>query len=482
MGLLRAPDSARADERLQGHASKGRTIVTARSRAREGSTHPAVRRARVGVAGLLAAVVVAALPSVAGAASLAYIDGGEVWLASLDGSQKSRLSGGDGNWQNVAASDGGRVAAVQHVPGQLSQYSTFRVWAADGAVAFNGALSAKGTYQSYAYPLSFDISADGNFLVYGFSASNTFGFIAFTAGFYARSVDNAVLDPMEVSNATYPSFVGSRVVAAFGSEVRLQDPATVPFGTQFSFWINTIGTGLQLRRTDVAANGTLVASELHSNGPPAVDKITVLSVAGVGGALTGAVDCFLPTVGLAKDVSISQDATRIAWKDDEGVKVAGVPTTTACTLSSPAVVISPTGTSPSIGGGNLAGLGGLPPASVGALSVGLTAPSAPKLGALLQGKKVKFRFTVSAPCRGKARILVKKAEAKRLKLGAKDTLIGAAAANVPAAGTYPATLTIAKKYRAKLRTAKRVVAFVVVSCQAADGSTDAASRRVIFKR
>ncbi len=457
----------------------GRTIVTARSRAREGSTHPAVRRARVGVAGLLAAVVVAALPSVAGATSLAYIDGGEVWLASLDGAQKSRLSEGDGNWQNVAASDGGRVAAVQRVPTQISQTSTFRVWAADGAVAFNGALSAAGTYQSYAYPLSFDISADGGFLVYGFSASNTFPYPAFTGGFYARSVDNAVLAPIEVSNATYPSFVGSRVVSAFGSEVRLQDPP-VPFGTQFSFWINTSGTGLQLRRTDVAANGTLVASELYSGG--AVDKISVLSVSGIGGALTGAVDCFLPTVGLAKDVSISQDATRIAWKDDQGVKVAGVPTTTACTLSSPAVVISATGTSPSIGGGNLAGLSAAPAAPVGAFSVGLTAPSAPKLGALLRGKKVKFRFTVSAPCRGKASILVKKAEAKRLKLGAKDTLIGSSTANVPAPGSYPATLTIAKKYRAKLRTAKRVVAFVVVTCQAADGSTDAASRRVVLKR
>ncbi len=450
----------------------GRAIVTARSRAREGSTHPAVRRARVGVAGLLAAVVVAALPSVAGATSVAYIDGGEVWVASLDGAQKSRLSEGDGNWQNVAASDGGRVAAVQRVPSQISQTSTFRVWEANRRVAFNGALSAVGTYQSYAYPLSFDISADGNFLVYGFSASNTWPTPAFTGGFYARSVDNAVLAPIEVSNATYPSFVGSRVVAAFGPEVRLQDPATVPFGTEFGFWINTSGTGLQLRRTDVAANGTLVASELHSD---AVDKISVLSVSGIGGALTGAVDCLLPTVGLAKDVSISQDATRIAWKDDQGVKVAGVPTTTACTLSSPAVVISATGTSPSIGGGNLA-------APVGAVSVGLTAPSAPKLGALLRGKKVKFRFTVSAPCRGKAGILVKKAEAKRLKLGAKDTLIGAAAADVPAAGTYPATLTIAKKYRAKLRTAKRVVAFVVVTCQAADGSTDAASRRVVLKR
>jgi hypothetical protein len=439
-----------------------------------------LRRARIAVAGLLAVLAMVALPSLAGAASVAYIDGGEVWVSSLDGAQKIRLSGGEGNWQNVAASDGGRVAAVQREPSQISQTSNFRVWEAGGAMAYNGALSAVSGYQSYAYPLSFDISADGGFLVYGFSASNTFPAPSFTGGFYARSVDNVALPPIEVSNATYPSFVGSRVVAAFGSEVRLQDPSAVPFGTQFGFWINTSGTGLQLRRTDVAANGTLVASELHSD---AVDKISILSVSGLGGALTGAVDCFLPTVGPAKDVSISQDATRIAWKDDQGVKVAGVPTTSACALSPAPVVISPTGTSPSIGGANVAGLprGGAPGPG-GALNVSLTAPSVPKLGPLLKGKKVKFAFTVSAPCRGEAGILVKKAEAKRLKLGTKDTVIGAAAAKVPAAGTYSATLTIAKKFRAKLRKAKRVTAFVVVACEAAGGSTDAASRKVVLKR
>jgi hypothetical protein len=441
---------------------------------------PRRRRLRVAAAGLVATLAVAALPSLADAASVAYIDGGEVWVSSLDGAQKARLSGGEGNWQYVAASDGGRVAAVQREPSQISQTSNFRVWEASGAMAYNGALSAVSGYQSYAYPLSFDISADGGFLVYGFSASNTFPTPSFTGGFYARSVDNVALPPIEVSNATYPSFVGSRVVAAFGSEVRLQDPSAVPFGTQFGFWINTSGTGLQLRRTDVAANGTLVASELHSD---AVDKISILSVSGLGGALTGAVDCFLPTVGLAKDVSISQDATRIAWKDDQGVKVAGMPTSSACAFSSPAVLISATGKSPSIGGANLAGLPpATPPGPGGALRVGLTAPSVPKLGLLLSGKKVKFRFTVSASCRGKAGIVVRKGEAKRLKLGAKDMIIGAAAADIPAAGTYPATLTIAKKYRAKLRTAKRVTAFVVITCKAADGSTDAASRKVVAKR
>ena len=42
---------------------------------------------------LLAAVVAAvASPAVAGAASVAYVDNGEVWLSSLDGAQKARLA------------------------------------------------------------------------------------------------------------------------------------------------------------------------------------------------------------------------------------------------------------------------------------------------------------------------------------------------------------------------------------------------------
>ncbi len=127
------------------------------------------------------------------------------------------------------------------------------------------------------------------------------------------------------------------------------------------------------------------------------------------------------------------------------------------------------------GGGNLAGLS--------PLDVGFTALSAPKLGALLRGRKVKFGFTVSAPCRGSAGILVKKDEVKRLKLGTKDTFIGVAVAtDLPAAGGYPGTLTIAKKYRAKLRKAKRVTAFVVVACRANDGSTAVAWHKVVFKR
>lgn len=117
----------------------------------------------------------------------------------------------------------------------------------------------------------------------------------------------------------------------------------------------------------------------------------------------------------------------------------------------------------------------------GALDVGLGAPKAPKLGALLSGAALKFRFTVSAPCRGTAGIVVRKAEAKRVKLAAKTIVIAGASAALSSAGTYPATLRIAKKFRSKLRGAARLTAFVVVACTAG-GSTDSAVRKVVLKR
>jgi hypothetical protein len=64
----------------------------------------------------------------------------------------------------------------------------------------------------------------------------------------------------------------------------------------------------------------------------------------------------VPTAGVATDASLSLDATRIAWTDDQGLKVAGTPTTAAdpCALSSPPVVISPTASQGAIGGANMA--------------------------------------------------------------------------------------------------------------------------------
>jgi len=85
----------------------------------------------------------------ASAASIAYVDSGDVWLSSLDGTQKVRLAtpvvNGEGNtenWLAAAASDSGRIVAVRNVPGRIARFSWFKVWEPNGTSTVEGPLNA----------------------------------------------------------------------------------------------------------------------------------------------------------------------------------------------------------------------------------------------------------------------------------------------------------------------------------------------------
>ena len=341
---------------------------------------------------LLAAVVAAvATPAVADAASVAYVDKGEVWLASLDGAKKARLAtpvvNGDGdteNWLDVAQSDGGRIVAVRNKPGRMSNFSWFKIWEPDGTSTVEGPLNAPSGWTAYVYPLGFDITADGSHLVYGYSNSSSCCPITFARGTYVRPATNSSLDPIDIGSQTHPSLFGSRVISLEDSSsptiVNVQDAdGGNPYTNAFTPWLDTSGVGLDLEGVDVAANGRLAALgfEAWNGGTQTVGKIGVLAIQGVDQAPTfpAAVDCFLPAAGIARDASLAQDAGAIAWKDDGGVKVAGSPSTAAdpCVMGSTPVVLSPTGTHPSIGGADVAAFLPKPPATA--------APPVPARGA-----------------------------------------------------------------------------------------------------
>ncbi len=314
----------------------------------------------------------AAAAGAAGAGSIAYVDGGGVWLSSLDGAQKVRLAApvvnGDGEtekWLAVAAADSGRIVAVRNVPGRISNYSWFKIWEPDGTSTVEGPLNAPSGWSSYVYPLGFDITADGKHLVYGYSNSSSCCPITFGRGTYVRPATNSALEPISISGLEHPSLFGSRVIAHDGAMVDVQSAAST-YGTEFVPWLDTSGTGLELRRTDIAANGQLAAIELvqWNGGSQTIGKIAVISIAGPDQPPTGAVDCYLPASGIAGEVSLSQDATRVAWKDGEGLKVAGAPAGSAdpCALSAPPIVISPTATQGAIGAASISAfLPGVPP-------------------------------------------------------------------------------------------------------------------------
>jgi hypothetical protein len=313
---------------------------------------------------LLAIAFLLATATAASGASIAYIDAGEVWLSSLDGTQKVRLAtpvvngaGATEKWLAVAASDNGRIVAVRNEPGKTSRLSWFKVWEPDGTSTVEGPLNAPSGWTVYVYPLGLDVTADGNHMVYGFSNSSSCCPMTFAQGTYVRPVTNSPLDPIVISGQEEPTLFGSRVIAHSGATINVQDASTT-YGPDFTPWVDVSATGLELRRTDIAANGQLAAAELEqwTGGGKTTGKIAVVSIQGVDQPPTPTVDCFMPASGVAGEVSLSPDATRIAWTDGEGLKVAGTPATAAdpCALTSPPVVISPTASQGAIGGANVA--------------------------------------------------------------------------------------------------------------------------------
>ena len=213
---------------------------------------------------LTAAVALA--PPAAWAGSIAYIDNGEVWVASLDGTQKVRiaspavtLAGETETYNAVAAADGGRIVAARNKPGRISSFSWFKAWEPNGTSTVEGPLNSRPGLSLYVYPLGFDLTPDGTTMVYGYSNSNCCPYTLAT-GTYVRPVTNSPLEPIALSGWEDPSLFGTRVVAHSGSTVYAQDPGT-PYGTDFTGWLDTSGTGLELHRTDVAASGKVVAFE-----------------------------------------------------------------------------------------------------------------------------------------------------------------------------------------------------------------------------
>src|SRR3954453_1359548 len=184
-----------------------------------GNARKAPRLAALVVLLAIAAAAVAT-PAVADAASVAYVDKGEVWLASLDGAKKARLAspvvnsaGETETWQDVAQSDGGRIVAVRNKPGRISNFSWFKIWEPDGSSTVEGPLNAPSGWSQYVYPLGFDITADGSHLVYGYSNSSGCCPISFARGTYVRPATSSRLNPIATGGQTSPSLLGSRVIS-----------------------------------------------------------------------------------------------------------------------------------------------------------------------------------------------------------------------------------------------------------------------------
>lgn len=403
---------------------------------------------------LLLPMLLVALLAQTAQASVAYIDGNEVWVSSDDGARKLRLSAGEGDWREVAQSDQGYIVGTRRESGKIAQLASFTVWDPSGKIFKFGSLSGDMGC-SNAYPLSLDITPSGGNLVYGFSCY-TYGYPVGTLvnGTYLKaSADTTTAVPLKLTNARYPTLVGARILGAGNDTTAVvQDQSSIG-SNNFTDWIAFTPTvDHKLNRSDASANGTIVASEMRNDPTIKIDQV-VMSKWGAFGTDSYVDDCFLPLVGNAVNPSVSQDGTVVTWADDRGVVLAGTPNFNGapnCQLTRAPVVISASGTFPSYG-----------PFIVPAAAPSVTTPKSAKLAAAIKsGLTIKVTSTVS----GKAKATLTIKPSKVGKKGKKAITLASGSANVTSGKTTKLKLKFTKagkKLKKKLKNKKLTLTVTV---------------------
>jgi len=432
----------------------------------------------------LLAVLLLVPAGAATATGVAYLDGNEVWVASVDGQTRVRLSAGEGDWLAVAQGDGGHVVGVRNEPGRNGSFATFAVWQPDGTLTDQGPLQSRSGYSISAIPVGLDITPDGRSMVYGFSQSrydsSTFpATFVLDTGTYAQSVaTRAGGVPFAMDDVDWPTLAGSRVVGASSSQqVVVQDPTgQPPYSFDFTPWL-AVPTPFQVRRTDVAASGTVAAMELYEPNPGSGDdlqeRIAMFPLSGLGGPITPIDhDCFLPADGKAREPSLSQDGRLIAYVDQGGVRIAPVTDfaalVTDCAPTTP-TTISATGRKPSLGPIDVAALAaarnpspptppGSPttpavptkpsvPTGSGGSAPAVSIPSRTKASSLAAGVAVSVKVARAGTVRLS---LLASSKVLGLKGKARSVVVATGAAKAKRAGKVSVKLKAKKAYKRKL--------------------------------
>jgi hypothetical protein len=320
--------------------------------------------------------LVAAVP--AGAASVAYIDDHNLWLSSPDGSQKFQMTQGgteDASWNFPSQGpDGKTVVSHRDTFDGGSKRPVLYLYGADGKLITANVMPVYSGATIPVYPITLDMDWNSNAVAYGYSYCG-FACQSTYRGYWLTFSDNQGAypsNPQGQSDAYNPTFYGTRVVSSdSGGNIFVQpDVAEAPFTNSYQGWIGH-ADGYHLSRAEVSPAQNMVAIEWSRSADNSEGIVIARHQGTVPSDIADA--CDVPVVGASGSLTFSPDGTQMAWKDDEGVKVAGVPNlaagTATCTLTAPPHVISATGRMPHFGGADvgaiIGGGGGRPGGSNG---------------------------------------------------------------------------------------------------------------------
>ena len=316
---------------------------------------------------LAALVVLLAVAAPASASSVAYIDGHNLWYSSPDGARKVQVTSGgteDASWQVPSQGRDGKTVVVHRDTFEGgSKRPVLYLYGADGKLVTANVMPVySGAIGGAVYPIGLDMDWNSNAVAYGYR----------TAASPARRSPRLLADVLR-----QPGRLPEQPAGRLGrvQPDLLRDPRRVlglrrqhlraarrPRGA-----VHELLPGLAEPRRPLPEPRRGLAGQQPGRGRVAQGRRRgghhhrpARRHACPSDLVAG---CDLQVAAHSGNLTFSPDGSQMAWRDDEGIKVAGVPNmaagTDACTLSAPARVISTSGTQPSFGGADVAAVAGV---------------------------------------------------------------------------------------------------------------------------
>jgi hypothetical protein len=424
---------------------------------------------------IVAVLLTLALAPAAGAESLSYVEGGNVFISTSDGARRVPItSAGTNDDPYILAghADSGRTIASY---GPLGSETWF-IFNPDGTNSGDGPnlVPMKNCGNPSVGPISPRLHPDGDIVAFNYFCNQPLGggytlYLALDLPKYYTMGSNS--EPL-ASDLFEPTFFGKRLVVEGGGNIGIQsDEADNPFHfpPTFNDWILP-DAGEHLVRAEVARPGGRLALDYDVSG---VKKIAIGTFANVGEFTTA---CILDTGG-PSDGTFSPDGTKLAWVDSGGVKVGQVDLTKpGCIADGSVKTLSAAGDSPrwsaytipepvqnTTGGGGTGGQTNTttqqqqqtqvtgPPAPT--ISVALAATA--KLKQLVKGLVVGYDVNGAGVI--DAALLMPAKQAKKLgvaRVSAAQVKLASARKTVAAAGKGKLTLKLTKKAKKRAKRLK----------------------------